>query len=107
MIPLDHDRTGRQLVVVERATGHRREQRVVVHALAVQGGGDVVADDDRLERLPFTGWLPGVDVRSLPPVDRQQALTAARGRVADAERELQFVPAANVETAVLALIELE
>ena len=85
MVALDHNRTRSQLVVVERAAGDGGKNGVVVNALAVEGRRDVIADHDRLERLPFTRGPTRADVRGFPTVNGQQILAAGRCRVAGAE----------------------
>ena len=107
MVALNHDGPRRQLVVVQRAAGHGRQNRIVVNPFPVRGGRQTIADDDRFERLPFRRGFRGIDVGGLPAVDRKESLASLRQRVAGTESELQLVAAAQVETAVLLFIELE
>src|SRR5437588_1547036 len=62
VIALQHDRPGGSFVAVERAAGDAFDDGVVLHGLAVEQDGDAIADNRRLNGLPFARRAAGVDL---------------------------------------------
>src|SRR5215471_9881305 len=104
VVALEHDRTGLSFVGIKRASGDSIYDAVVLNRLAVQHRRDSIADDDRIDGLPFARRQARIHKRFHPAINRHVAVDV--GRFAVIVQYLQLIPAAQIQSAVAVLSQL-